>query len=145
MSSLSFLFYFYILHVELLNGSVIYSHMIEYDIPQFTQYNIQNGQNKQNYKSPHFYLIDKTVILDDILIAGLEMLLDFIPDICSSYASVSVLFAERFCLQLCQNWLSRGDTRNTSLISFVNSSLRVGSHSIDRWGSPGIMLSPLTH
>lgn len=66
------------------------------------------------------------------------MPMDFIPNICSFYASVSVLFT------VCQNWLSRGDTRNTSLITFVNSSLRVGSHSIDRSDSPGIMLSPRT-
>lgn len=56
----------------------------------------------------------------------------------TSYASVYALFTERFILTVCQNWLCRGDIRNTSLISFVNLCLRVGSHSIDRSGLLGL-------
>ncbi len=101
--------------------------MIEYDTVHYG--NIYSGQDTQKQNSPPFLPHGEKCNFT------LEMSLVFIPDIlckciCTVYNEIS--------LTVCQNWLCRGDIRNTSLISFVNPCLRAGSHSIDRSGLLGL-------
>lgn len=91
--------------------------------------NICSGQNTQKHNSPTFLPHGEKCNFT------LEMSLVFISDILCK--CICTVYNEIY-LTVCQNWLCRGDIRNTSLISFVNPCLRVGSHSIDRSGLLGL-------